>query len=131
MAPIYSGASNSPAATNFKDIWVFNDAKYIYFRLTTWDPTYFSLWYNNLFFDGDNNPNSGYVRWGGAEMLVQYGDGYQEKNGAFNEGAINGLDWVCVPTASATDFEFRVSRARYLCFRQRASFHHQCDQLRL
>ena len=111
LAPIYSGESNSPAASNFKDIYVFNDANYIYFRVTTWDPTVLPIWYNNFFFDTDNNPTTGYTAWGGAEMLIQGGAGYQEKNGAFNEGDINALDWLCIPADSSTNFEFRISRA--------------------
>ena len=43
-------------------------------------------------------------------MLIQSGSGYQEKNGAFNEGFINGLDYAIAPTGNATDFEFRFSR---------------------
>jgi len=111
LAPIYSGDSNSPAASNFKDIYVFNDASNIYFRITTWDPTVLQIWYNNFFFDTDNDPTTGYGSWGGAEMLIQGGAGYQEKNGGFNEGGINGVDWLCAPADTGTNFEFRISRA--------------------
>jgi hypothetical protein len=111
LAPLYSVEYGSPTATNFKDLWVFNDADFLYFRVTTWDPTVLPIWYNNFFFDTDDNPASGYLSWGGAEMLIQGGAGYQEKNGGFNEGAIDGLDWLCVPTTTDTNFEFRVSLA--------------------
>jgi hypothetical protein len=110
MAPIYSCPSNKPTATNFKDIWVYNDANYIYFRVTTWDPTVLISFYNNFFFNGDNNTSSGYLSWGGSEMLIQGGNGYQEKNGGFNEGGMTGLNWTCVPTTTSTNFEFRLSR---------------------
>ncbi len=43
-------------------------------------------------------------------MLIQSGAGYQEKNGAFNEGDITGLDWAIAPVGVASDFEFRFSR---------------------
>jgi hypothetical protein len=111
LAPIYSGDSNSPAASNFKDVYVFNDANYIYFRVTTWDPTVLQIGYNNYFFDTDNDPATGYAAWGGAEMLIQGGAGYQEKNGGFNEGGINGVNWLCAPADTGTNFEFQISRA--------------------
>jgi hypothetical protein len=43
-------------------------------------------------------------------MLIQGGGGYQQKNGGFNEGGINGLDWAIQPGGMGTDFEFRISR---------------------
>jgi len=111
LAPIYSGDSNNPTETNFKDIYVFNDASNIYFRVTTWDPTVLQIWHNNFFFDTDNDPATGLTSWGGAEMLIQGGAGYQEKNGGFNEGGITGVDWLCAPADTGTNFEFRISRA--------------------
>jgi methionine-rich copper-binding protein CopC len=110
VTPIYTGESNNPTVTNFKDIYVYNDANYIYLRVTTWDPTVLAIWYNNFFFDTDNDFTTGNTGWGGAEMLIQGGAGYQEKNGGFNEGGIDGLDWLCEPAVEATDFELRFSR---------------------
>jgi hypothetical protein len=111
LTPLYSGSPGSPDATDFKDIYAFNDANYIYFRVTTWEPTVFPGFYNNLFLDTDNDSSTGYTPWGGSEMLIQGGSGYQEKNGAFNEGPVDGLDWLCLPADPGTNFEFRVSRS--------------------
>ena len=58
----------------------------------------------------DRDPNTGYSAIG-SELLIQSGFSYQEKNGGFNEGAINGLNWLSLPAAPGTDFEFRFSRA--------------------
>ena len=44
-------------------------------------------------------------------MLTQSGFGYQEKNGDFNEGGINNLNWFCLPNEAGTNFEFSISRA--------------------
>jgi hypothetical protein len=67
--------------------------------------------HNNLFIDADNNPATGFGVGGvGSEMLIQSGAGYQEKDGGFNEGDIDGLDYAIAPTGDATDFEFRFSR---------------------
>ncbi|HWD20003.1 MAG TPA: hypothetical protein VHB20_12065 [Verrucomicrobiae bacterium] len=109
IAPVYSGPPGSTSATDFKDVYIYNDADYIYFRLTTWEPTTFMVYYNNIFNDGDGNTNSGYISGVGSEMLIQDGNGYQEKNGAFNEGGINDLGWLSAPD-TGTNFEFRISR---------------------
>ena len=44
-------------------------------------------------------------------MLIQSGSGYQQKNGGFNEGGINGLDWSSAPVGEGTEFECRISRS--------------------
>jgi hypothetical protein len=44
-------------------------------------------------------------------LLVQSGYSYQQKNGGFNEGGINALNWTCLPAAPGTNFEFSISRA--------------------
>jgi hypothetical protein len=111
LTPLYTSESNSPSATNWKDIYVYNDSDYIYFRVTTWDPTIVAIWYNNYFFDTDNNPATGYLAWGGSDMLIQGGAGYDERQGGFNNGDVTGLNWACVPDGPATDFEFRISRS--------------------
>ena len=60
----------------------------------------------------DNNVDSGHLPGTiGSELLTQSGGGYQEKNGGFNEGGINNLDWFCLPSVPGTNFEFRISRA--------------------
>ena len=43
-------------------------------------------------------------------MLIQEGTGYQEKNRGFNEGGIDGLDFVVSPAGAGTEFELRFSR---------------------
>jgi hypothetical protein len=67
--------------------------------------------YVNMFFDTDNNAGTGYAAIG-SDMLVQSGYSYQEKDGSFNDGfGINGLDWLCLPAAPGTNFEFEMSRS--------------------
>jgi hypothetical protein len=113
VAPIYSGPSGSDGAADFKDIYMYNDANYYYFRVTLWHDIPSSAGqfpaYVNMFFNTDNDPNTGYSAIG-SELLIQSGFSYQEKNGGFNEGAINGLNWLSLPSAPGTDFEFRFSR---------------------
>jgi hypothetical protein len=111
MAPLYTADPGGPGATQFKDVYVFNDADYLYFRVTTYEPTVLQIWYNNFFFDIDNDPSTGYTPWGGAELLIQGGGGYDERTGAFNGGDVNDLGWSCMPWDTGTNFEFQISLA--------------------
>ncbi len=112
VAVAYSDANEAPAAgTDFKDIWVANDDQYLYIRFTLYAPGDPGTYLNNIFVDADPN-NAGFSTYGiGSEMLIQQGTGYQQKNGAFNEGGIDGLDSAMLPTGQGTDFELRISRS--------------------
>jgi hypothetical protein len=45
-------------------------------------------------------------------MLIQSGYSYSEKNGSFNDFlGINNLNWLCLPQAPGTNFEFQLSKA--------------------
>jgi len=110
----WADPSETTAGADFRDVYVANDEQYLYIRFTLYtnDTPFTSR--NNIFIDADNNSGSGFHPLGlafGSEMLIQSGVGYQEKNGGFNEGAINALGWAAAPTASGTDFELRISRA--------------------
>jgi hypothetical protein len=114
VAPIYSGPSGTDGAADFKDIYMYSDANNYYFRVTLWHDIPPSAGqfpaYVNMFFNTDKDPNTGYSAIG-SELLIQSGFSYQEKNGGFNEGAINGLNWLSLPAAPGTNFEFKFSRA--------------------
>jgi len=114
VTPIYSGPSGVDGAADFKDIYVYNDATSYYFFVTLWHdiPSGAGQFpaYVNMFFNTDNDPNTGYTAVG-SDLLIQSGFGYQEKNGGFNEGGINGLNWSSLPSAPGTNFEFSFSRA--------------------
>jgi len=101
---------DQPTASDFKDIYITNDADHIFVRVTLNAPSDLAIFYNNIFIDSDNNAGTGFSFRIGSEMLIQGGGGYQEKNGGFNEGGINGLDWAIFPEGVGTDFEFRFSR---------------------
>ena len=115
LDPIYSGPAGTDGAADFKAIYVFNDAANYYFHVTLWHDIPASAGefplYANLFFDTDNNVATGFDPGTiGSELLLESGAGYQEKNGGFNEGGINGLDWSCLPASPGSDFEFSISR---------------------
>jgi len=116
LAPIYTNAapSGNTNAADFAAIYLYNDANYYYFRVTLWtdiNPGSGQFpYYVNMFFDTDNDPTTGYQPVG-SEMLIQSGFNYQERNGTFNDGVgINGLNWLCLPVAPGTNFEFQISR---------------------
>jgi hypothetical protein len=126
VSPIYTtGAPSASGGADFKEIYALNDANYYYFRVVLWGdipPASGQFpYYANLYFDTDNDPTTGLLTVGspglgysaiGSEMLCQSGASYQEKNGNFNDGfGIVGLDWLCLPAAPGTNFEFRLSRA--------------------
>jgi hypothetical protein len=117
LAPLYSSAapSGNTDAADFAAIYMYDDANYYYFRVTLWTDIDSSAgqfpYYVNMFFDTDNNPNTGYSALG-FDMLVQSGYSYQEKDGSFNDGyGINGLNWLCLPASPGTNFEFQMSKA--------------------
>jgi hypothetical protein len=103
----FTDAQDSTESIDYKDVYIASDDQYIYLRVTLYSPGDPADFHNNLFIDVDSNPATGYGVGGiGSEMLIQSGGGYQEKNGGFNEGDINGLDYAIAPTGNATDFEF-------------------------
>ncbi|HTI70890.1 MAG TPA: Ig-like domain-containing protein [Candidatus Limnocylindria bacterium] len=108
----FTDAQDSTDSLDYKDVYVTSDEHYIYIRVTTYAPGDLLDYHNNLFVDADNDPTTGYSFAGiRTEMLIQSGAGYQEKNGGFNEGGINGLDFLAAPAAPASEFEFRISRS--------------------
>ena len=121
LTPIYttSAPSGNTNAADFAAIYVYNDANYYYFRVTLWTDLspingHFPA-YVNMFFDTDNDPGTGYGAFG-SDMLVQSGYSYQQKDGGIGNGlvdgyGINALNWLCLPQADSTNFEFQMSRA--------------------
>jgi hypothetical protein len=124
IAPVYSGPEGVDGAADFKDIYIYNDANYYYFRVTLWHDIpsgsgHFPS-YCNMFFDTDGTDATGYfpVTAGptfGSELLQQSNAHYQEKNGGFNDGVTPvGLDYLMAPSAAAAtfpaDYEWRLSR---------------------
>jgi hypothetical protein len=116
VTPVYTsaGPSGNVNAADFAAIYMYDDTNYYYFYVQLWTDINSANGqfpdYVNMFFDTDNNASTGYAAFG-SDMLIQSGYGYQEKNGAFNEGGINGLSWLSLPASPGTNFEFRFSKA--------------------
>ena len=121
LTPVYttSAPSGNTNAADFAAIYIYDDANYYYFLVTLWtdinaNAGHFPS-YVNMFFDTDNNPSTGYGAFG-SDMLIQSGYSYQQKDGGTGNGfvdafGINNLNWLCLPAAPGTNFEFRLSKA--------------------
>lgn len=108
----YTAPEGSPDAIQYENVYIANDANDLFIRVTLYSPRAdaFANGLDNIFIDSDDNASTGYPVAGiGSEMLIQNGSGYQEKNGGFNEGAINNLGWSIAGSADSLDFEFEVS----------------------
>ncbi len=122
IPPIYDNPTpGSDGAADFKDIYVYNDANYYYFRVTLWhdipSANGFFPKYCNLFFDTDNNSGTGYSAIG-SEFLQQSSSFYQERGGTFSsEGQVlvnMAAGYLIKPSVRETtfpaDFEIRYPR---------------------
>jgi len=109
----YTAPAGPTNAIQYENVYIANDENNLYIRFTLYSPraNAFANSYDNLFIDADNNSATGFLVGGiGSEMLVQWGGGYQEKNGSFNEGIVNNLGWANAGSADNLDFELAVSR---------------------
>jgi hypothetical protein len=122
IPPVYDNPTPGvDGAADFKDIYVYNDANYIYFRATLWhdipSANGFFPKYCNMFFDTDNNAGTGYSAIG-SEFLQQSSSFYQERGGTFSsEGQVlvnMAAGYLIKPSVRETtfpaDFEFRYPR---------------------
>ncbi len=112
----YTQAQDATNVVAYQNIYLANDENYLYIRFSIYGSDNPFTFLQNIFVDADTNGATGFNAGGylGSEMLIQSGAGYQEKNGAFNEGGINGLDWLASPSGTACVFEVRISRKRHL-----------------
>ncbi len=110
----YTAPVGSTNAIQYENVYIANDQTNLYIRFTLYSPrtNAFANSYDNIFIDADDNALTGYPVGGiGSEMLVQWGGGYQEKNGGFNEGSINNLGWAIAGSTDSMDFELSISRS--------------------
>ena len=98
---------------NFADVQFANDADYLYGHFTLHTAAApFSDFNTHLFADRDDNPLTGFHPTGasfGSEMMIEGATGYDQRNGAFNEGTVSSVNWTLAPGGSHTEFEFRCS----------------------
>ena len=107
----YTAVAGATNAIQYQNVYIANDQTNLYIRFTLYAPwPAFQNSYDNIFIDADNNPGTGFGVGGiGSSMLIQWGGGYQEKNGGFNEGGVNNLGWNIAGSGDSLDYELSIS----------------------
>lgn len=110
----YEGSPDTNAV-NFAAVQFANDSNYLYTHFKLFSPyAPFSDYYTHLFIDTETTNQNGYQVSGAlfsSDMMIESGDGYDERNGSFNAGNVSNLGWAIAPSGVGTEFEFRVSLA--------------------
>lgn len=119
IAPAYTDEDgvNNPSGVDFQNIYLANDASYLYLRFTlqqsadaiTPGNTY-------IWLDNDNNPATGFQPFGnpnfGSSLMIIGDQAYQEAGGGFNEGTLTDASVAYGAAAiPGTDYEFKISRS--------------------
>ncbi len=104
--------NGTAGAVDWKDIYIANDANFLYVRVTLWEPADAGTSVSNYYVDGDNDDSTGYHVFGdldfGSSLLMQAGGAFQQAGSAFNEGGLAGS--AVSFAGSGADYEFRVDR---------------------
>ncbi|HEY1717350.1 MAG TPA: PEP-CTERM sorting domain-containing protein [Verrucomicrobiae bacterium] len=107
----YSQPQLPADVVQYDQLYVANDANYLYIYFTLYTPAYPFTSSQNLFFDADTNYATGDHEHGiGSDMGVQSGVGFQQASGVFNTGGtINGLNYMMASNSLGTSYELRIS----------------------
>lgn len=119
IAPAFTDASGDSApnssgqTVDFTNVYVANDANYLYFRYQLAQPADPTTFQSNYFLNTDGNAGTGYGGGGGSELLIQGTGVFQENSGGFNDGALDPANTqIMVSNGGGTDsYEYRISRA--------------------
>ena len=114
----YTAPVGSTNAIQIENVYLANDESNLYIRCTLYTarPNAFANSYDNIFINTGDQTDPGYAVGGiDSDMLIQWGGGYQEKDGGFTEGVypndliINNLGYYIASSADSTDFEIAIS----------------------
>ncbi len=119
IAPAYTDEDgvNNPSGVDFQNVYLANDANYLYIRITLMQPADAITPGNTyIWLDNDNNPTTGFQPFGnpnfGSSLMIIGDQAYQEAGGGFNEGTLTGATVAYGAAAiPGTDFEFRIARS--------------------
>ncbi len=109
----YTAPAGPTSAIQYKDVYIANDQTNLYIRFSLYSPrpNAFANSYDNLCIDADADATTGFPVAGiGSDMLVQWGSGYQQKNGGWNEGKVSHLGWAIAGSPDSIDFELAIAR---------------------
>ncbi len=118
ITPAYTDEDgvNNPGGVDFQNVYLANDANYLYIRFTLMQPADpISAGNTYLWFDNDNNSSTGFHPFGnpnfGSSVMIIGDQAYQEAGGGFNEGTLTDANVAYGASAiPGTDFEFRIAR---------------------
>ncbi|HUF63757.1 MAG TPA: immunoglobulin domain-containing protein [Verrucomicrobiales bacterium] len=104
--------ADAAGAFDFRDVAIANDDDYLYIRVRLHGAGDYAGFHHQVLVDTDADSLTGYS-WGGlgAELFVEDGVSYQQKNGQFNEGQGSNLAWQVSSGGTSNQFEMRLSRA--------------------
>lgn len=107
----YTATEGPSSAIQYENIYIANDQTNLYLEVSLYSPwPAFQDSLDNIFIDTDHNPATGFGVGGiGSELLIQWGSGYDERNGGFNSGGVNNLGWNIAGDAGETNFELSIS----------------------
>jgi hypothetical protein len=108
----YQGAPDGDPV-NYLQVQFANDTNNFYGHVKLASPyALFSDYYSHVFFDTDLEAQTGYPVTGalfGSKMMIESGNGFDQRNGSFNAGPVSNLGWAVLPSRSTNEFEFQVS----------------------
>jgi hypothetical protein len=119
VAPAYVNENgvNNPTGVDFQNVYLANDASFLYIRYTLQQPADpISAWNTYIWLDNDNNSATGYHPFGnpnfGSSLMIINDNVFQQAGGGWNEGTITtGNAAYGASAIPGTDFEFRISRS--------------------
>ena len=117
IAPAYTDEDgvNNPSGVDFQNVYLANDANYLYIRFTLMQPADpVTLGNTYIWLDNDNNSSTGFHPFGnplfGSSVMIIGDQAYQEAGGGFNEGTLSAGVAYGASAIPGTDFEFRIAR---------------------
>ncbi len=107
---------NNPGGVDFQNVYLANDANFLYIRFTLMQPADpITLGNTYIFLDGDNNNTTGFHPFGnpnfGSSVMIIGDQAYQQAGGGFNEGSLPSAGAAYgASSIPGTDFEFKIAR---------------------
>ena len=118
VAPAYVNENgvNNPSGVDFENVYLANDANYLYIRYTLQQPANPFLGNTYIWLDNDDNDSTGFHPFGnpnfGSSVMVISDQAYQDAGGGFNEGTLTDASVAYgALTVPGTNFEFRIARS--------------------
>ena len=107
---------NNPTGVDFQEVYLANDADFLYIRFTLQQPADpISAWNTYIWLDNDNSSATGFHPFGnpnfGSSLMIINDQAYQQAGGGWNEGTLPAAGAAYGASAiPGTDFEFKIAR---------------------